>query len=568
MSNSNEVATCEICCEKYNKSTHTKVTCEYSGCAYSSCKVCVRKYLLGTTNDPHCMSCKNQWTSKFLVESLNRSYIDNDYKKHRKNLLVDREISRTPELMVLVERTKLVEEERNELYLMMTEYEKMRKMVAEMRNNIGEKNLRIFRIQSGENSDKDERKKFIMPCPGEDCKGYLSSQYKCQLCKLYVCPECFEIVGYTKDMTHLCKEDNLKSAELIKKETKGCPKCGVRIFKISGCDQMWCTECKVAFSWNTGKIVSNGAIHNPHFYQYMQNNNIGAAPRNPGDVLCGGLLSIHNLKFIQAHLTKAIAVTSVNSGEFIELLISNSVIKNFIQNLKITSSHNFIDFDITDALTNKDLMKELKLKLSENPIFTILNFILSNLHRIINHITNVDLENCRRLVRQFLNHDEITVQYILNRKTKEELGNAIYRNDNERKKNVEKLNVYELLSVVGIERFNELNEYFKSKSGLSITLIVSFIQEIVKFLNEYNKLIEYCNNQLITISYTLGLSVSTIIFEDYSYISKSNKFTLTEYNKIKIAPAIPHAIPDAIPDPAPEKKETLQEASCSYINNK
>jgi len=561
----NEAATCGVCCEKYNKSTHNRVVCEFAGCAYESCKVCVRKYLLGTTNDPHCMNCKNQWTSKFMVESLNRSYIDSDYKKHRKNLLVDREISRTPELMVLVERTKLVEEETKELNLMMKEFEDLRKMVNTMRIKIGEKNMRIFRIRNGEHAEKDERKKFIMPCPGDDCKGYLSSHYKCELCKLYVCPDCFEIIGYNKeDALHVCKEDNLKSAEMIKKETKGCPKCGVRIFKISGCDQMWCTECKVAFSWNTGKIVIDGAIHNPHFYQYMQNNNAGLAPRNPGDVLCGGLLSIHNLKFIQAHLTKASSVVSSagNSNEFAGLLISNDVIKNFIQNLRTKPTRKYVDFDLDDALTNVILMDELKYILSQNSIFAILNNILSNLHRVINHITNVDLENCRRLVRQFLNHDEITVQYILNRKSKEDLANAIYKNDNERKKNVEKLNVYELLSVVGIERFNELNEYFKFKSGLSVNLIVTFIYEIVKFANEYNQLIEYCNNQLITISYTLGMSVSTIIYDDYSYNSKSNKFTLNEYNKIKVALALAPAHV-----PVPEKKETNEEASCSYINN-
>ena len=554
-SNSNSNNSCGVCCEKYNKSTHSKVVCEFDGCAYESCKVCVRKYLLGTTNDPHCMNCKNQWTTKFLVESLNRSYIDNEYKKHRKNLLVEREISRTPELMVLVERTKLVEEETKELNLMNKEFEELRKTLNSMRIKIGEKNMRIFRIRNGETSDKDERKKFIMPCPGEDCKGYLSSHYKCQLCKLYVCPDCFEIIGHNKeDTAHICKEDNLKSAELIKKETKGCPKCGVRIFKISGCDQMWCTECKVAFSWNTGKIVIDGAIHNPHFYQYMQNNNAGGAgqaPRNPGDVLCGGLLSIHNLKFIQAYLTKASSVVSANMDEFVELLLNDVVIRKFIQNFKIKPSRNYVDFNLGDALTNVVLMDELKYILSQTTIFAILNNILSNLHRVINHITNVDLENCRRQVRQFLNHDEITVQYILNRKSKEELANAIYKNDNERKKNVEKLNVYELLSVVGIERFNELNEYFKFKSGFSVTLIVSFIHKIVKLINEYNQLIEYCNNQLITISYTLGLSVSTIIFEDYSYNSKSNKFTLSDYNKIKIAL---------------EKKEVPQ-GSCSYIDN-
>jgi hypothetical protein len=87
---------------------------------------------------------------------------------------------------------------------------------------------------------------------------------------------------------------------------------------------------------------------------------------------------------------------------------------------------------------------------------------------------------------------------------------------------------------------------------------VTFIYEIIKLTNEYNQLIEYCNNQLITISYTLGMSVSTIIYDDYSYNSKSNKFTLNEYNKIKVALA---------PALVSEKKETNEEASCSYINN-
>ena len=123
------------------------------------------------------------------------------------------------------------------------------------------------------------------------------SSYKCEVCKLFTCPDCFEVIGYSKEEHHECKEDNLKSAEMIKKETKGCPKCGVRIFKISGCDQMWCTECKVAFSWNTGKIVLNGQIHNPHYYNYLQQTEGGvggAAPRNPGDIVCGGVIPYYS----------------------------------------------------------------------------------------------------------------------------------------------------------------------------------------------------------------------------------------------------------------------------------
>jgi hypothetical protein len=533
-----KTTTCGVCCEKYNKSTHSKIICEFAGCGYEACKICIRTYLLGTTNDPHCMNCKNQWTNKFLVESLNRSYIDNDYKKHRKNLLVEREISRTPELMVLVERTKLIEEEYRELALIEEEYEKMRKMLNEKRNIIAEKQGRIYRIKNGEDAEKDERKKFIMPCPGNDCKGYLSSQYKCQLCKLFVCPDCFEIIGYTKEEVHACKEDNLKSAELIKKETKGCPQCGVRIFKISGCDQMWCTECKVAFSWTSGKVILNAVIHNPHFYQYMQNNSSGGvAPRNPGDVLCGGLLVHANLRLIQSHLNNInkkmvmIYVMPAKKLEFENHLNSNVVVRDFVNNLK-----SYFETPYPHILT--------------------FNSILNNLHQFINHITNVDLEQCRRRVRDLMNHDALTVQYILNRRTKEDLANTIFRNDNIRKKNVELLNVYELLSVVGIERFNELYEYFKTISGCNDKLTIQFLHQIVNFVNEYNQLIKYCNNQLISISYTYGMTVTTIVYEDYSYATQTRKFTQAELMKTKEKG-----------EKGEKNSVSVSQASCSYIDN-
>ena len=76
----------------------------------------------------------------------------------------------------------------------------------------------------------------------EDCRGFLSENYKCDLCQQTTCPDCNEIM----EEGHTCDEEAVQSAELIKKETKPCPKCGIRIFKIDGCDQMWCTECHVA----------------------------------------------------------------------------------------------------------------------------------------------------------------------------------------------------------------------------------------------------------------------------------------------------------------------------------
>jgi len=61
------------------------------------------------------------------------------------------------------------------------------------------------------------------------------------------------------------------------------------ITKIDGCDQMWCVSCHSAFSWRTGQIAS-GVVHNPHYYEWQRKQNNGEAPRNPGDIPCGGFV--------------------------------------------------------------------------------------------------------------------------------------------------------------------------------------------------------------------------------------------------------------------------------------
>ena len=497
---------CPICCENFNKSLNSKIKCPISNCEFEACKTCTRTYLLNTTNDPHCMNCKNQWSNKFVIDNLNRSFVENDYKKHRKQLLVDKEISRTPELMNLVERTKLLEEEEVELKKLNEKLVEARKILNNIDSQVREKKLQIYRIKTGEDN-KESKNKFIMPCPGENCKGYLSSQYKCELCKLHTCSHCFELIGYNKDDPHTCSEENLKSAELIKKETKGCPKCGVRIFKISGCDQMWCTECKVAFSWNTGKIVISGAIHNPHYYEHMRNDNTNNVPRNPGDVLCGGLILYHRLNTMLRYINNF-------SKDWLLLLKENIKIEEYFKKNEIVYIQHFTT-------------------------------IISNLHRHINHITNVDLENARRKVRDLQNNDNLTVQYILNKKSKDELATSVFRNDIMRKKYNELLHIYELLSVVGVERFTNIYNNYEDISKLNfvknktneynenVNKIVYFIENIVEFLNYYNSLTDYTNNQLKIISYTYNLSVSTIYFHRNNYYFTSEKYKLCDIQEIE-----------------------------------
>jgi len=155
--------------------------------------------------------------------------------------------------------------------------------IGENRNHITQ-----YRLEMAESIETKEKHEFIMNCQVTGCKGYLSTKYKCGLCEKTTCSQCLTL----KEHGHECKEEDLSTVRLIRKETKPCPKCSARISKIDGCDQMWCVECKTAFSWKSGNIV-NGTIHNPHYYEYLRKEK-GFVPR--ADNPCGEIPGLRELR--------------------------------------------------------------------------------------------------------------------------------------------------------------------------------------------------------------------------------------------------------------------------------
>ena len=276
---------CQICCETFNKQQRKKVTCPF--CDYELCRACVQHYLLTSSNDPHCMNCKNVWNREFVDGSCTKTFCNKQLKEHRENVLLEREKSYLPETQEYAKREK---QRRQIIVLMRTareEIEKQRDLIRTLEGNLDV----LSRGQSLEEGG-ETKKVFIRKCPLEGCKGFLSSQWKCELCEKKICSKCNEC---KEDENHECKEENVKTAELLRKDTKPCPKCGTLIHKSSGCNQMWCTSCHTAFNWTTGRIES-GIIHNPHFYEFQRRSGGGGqANRNLGDIPCGGLPSIGEL---------------------------------------------------------------------------------------------------------------------------------------------------------------------------------------------------------------------------------------------------------------------------------
>jgi len=258
-----------------------------------------------------------------MSENFTNKFMNKTYKEHRENVLLEREKSLMPETQNFVEleikirkltkdrnatghklvraRQDLVRSQGISLTEIMTRYninndfeaaEKRVQIQAEYRTKVFalraiyeniEDGIRfISGYRYGTRGTDRVRRLFVRACPGADCKGFLSTAWKCGICEKTTCEECHEI----KNDDHTCDPNSVETAKLLARDSRPCPKCACMIFKIDGCDQMWCTQCHTAFSWRHGSIITS-IIHNPHYYDYMRTN--GTLPRNPLDRPCGGL---------------------------------------------------------------------------------------------------------------------------------------------------------------------------------------------------------------------------------------------------------------------------------------
>ena len=85
---------CQICFNKYTKILRKPVECQY--CKYSSCLECAKKYILSIVTDPKCMKCNVAWNREFIDSHFTTTFRNNELKKHRENVLLDREKSLLP----------------------------------------------------------------------------------------------------------------------------------------------------------------------------------------------------------------------------------------------------------------------------------------------------------------------------------------------------------------------------------------------------------------------------------------------------------------------------------------
>ena len=215
--------------------------------------------------------------NKHITELRRQINSTDDYNKScNKNVFVNEMKKMRPNW------TPLSYQEHHDMGLKLTQLVMSKSPLLKKRNKIDQAMRTIE--QTGQDIDQKRPKtvrKFIRACSAEGCRGFLTKRWICGLCDAKTCAKCLE----PKEEIHLCNPDNVKTAKLLKKDTKCCPKCAVSIYRISGCNQMWCTQCHIAFNWRNGAII-NKRIHNPHFTQWQQANGI-TRPRGHREDVCG-----------------------------------------------------------------------------------------------------------------------------------------------------------------------------------------------------------------------------------------------------------------------------------------
>ena len=424
---------CNICAsEVYVRNI---VYCPF--CKFDACNKCVTRFLMEIDDsNPRCMntSCKKIWSFEFLSENFPLSFHNKKYRERRASILMGHEKSMLPSTQPLAAE-ELRHRDINK------QIEEIKEQNLELKKKIQQNSTKMSQLMYSINIKDVQKEKevFVRACPVEECKGFLSTSLKCGMCKGYSCKDCHLPKTGKYDEDHKCNADTVATIKLLASDTKPCPSCSTPIYKILGCDQMYCTQCHTAFSWDRGTI-ERGIIHNPHFYEWQRANNNGVAPRNARDIVCGGIVDIGNVE-------RAIRGSLVVSSDWVR-----------------------------------------------------------HVHRIVNHITHVELGCYPNAVNE-INNSDLRVSFLLNELTEAQLMSKIKQRMKKREKN---------------GAINMILTMFTTTMSDLFGNIVNDKTNLITYVDSMTKLREYTNNSLQKIGLRFE-GVVPVITDEWDFFSNSKK---------------------------------------------
>ncbi len=155
---------CSICCEKCTK----KDIFDCPSCKFENCKTCLKTYLIETTQEQHCMNCKNVIPYEKFMEVTDKTWRLGTFKKHREKVLWDKEISRLPEAMVEIKKRSEIHKLNKELKELEDEYQRKKLEIIMKRHQI------LNPEGGGDVKTKSSTHyEWTQVCPKEGCRGFL-----------------------------------------------------------------------------------------------------------------------------------------------------------------------------------------------------------------------------------------------------------------------------------------------------------------------------------------------------------------------------------------------------------
>lgn len=457
------MSTCQICIENINK-INKPIQCP--SCSEVCCKKCFVTYINQSGCEPFCMFCtKKPISMEFIRKELPNSTVVS-YEKYRLQMFLQTEKSLLPITQLQINRVKIIntikllqyqlrevnilrrlikekihnnyanifnemeqkfydllyiiENSNEDISIIEFNRNKEIELFAHHHNNLVLERNNLYTEKTAELTDKKQKLVFelenltiqlntdkVEKCYNNTCRGYISTQTNiCCACNNLFCSDCNEI----KNDDHVCDKDTVETILNIKKDSKPCPKCGVYINKIDGCDQIFCVvpTCQAVFSFSTG-LLEKGTIHNPEYYRFLRDRNNGIIPENECTIL-PSRNDFHNLrKQFQLEKLKFI-------DNFYDQTYKIGYNIQFLQrefDLEILRKE-YLNNIITEAQWSKKLQSYLKKKDRNNEILLILNTVyrifVNYFHAIVNGHTTIDyiIDNSCRLIH-YANNEMVTL---------------------------------------------------------------------------------------------------------------------------------------------------------------
>jgi hypothetical protein len=256
---------------------------------------------------------------------------------------------------------------------------------------------------------------------------------------------------------------------------------------VKNCDQMWCIECKTAFSWSKG-TVEVGIVHNPHYYQWMRQN--GGMPRTDGmppGAGCNENQLVTQLRFVR-DMFSTLSCLKIFETDFIKMFDTCGYTEKKILATLPTVYENCRE--LRTAIQCEELETHKK---------TISHEFFLNFHRFIVHLERVVLAQLNYSIRSRNDYNTPIYHYILGEQTKADLSDYLIKRDTANAKDGAHRDILEAMIMVGKQVLMDLsNELSAIQVDFSWRLIGE--QLGMMRMNRNNNSEEYARDRLTIFS--------------------------------------------------------------------